>query len=127
MQIFQIRTFAGFTPHPGALAIVVALAGFGFFAGIVFQLGIVAPYDKAVHGVFFFALAAAMLLAFPGRTLGVLALATGLAGASELVQAITPHHHASLADFYADMMGIWICVATAFLGRTIRDLRPQAA
>ena len=94
------------------------LIGYGVMVGLVFNTGLDHPWDKVQHVVFFALLTVAIHAFFCCRlrlSAGA-ALAMGLAG--EIVQAFTPHHHASLLDMVANMVGVVLIVATVLLIRS---------
>ncbi|WP_029058023.1 hypothetical protein [Stappia stellulata] len=94
------------------------LIAYGVTVGLVFNTGLDHPWDKVQHLVFFALLTLAIHAFFCCRlrlSAGA-AMLMGIAG--EGVQAITPHHHASLLDVVANSVGVALVVAIVVLVRS---------
>lgn len=100
------------------VAPLALLLAYGIAVGLVFNTGIDHPWDKLQHLVFFGLLTLAIHAFFCCRlriSAGVASLA-GIGG--EAVQALTPHHHASLGDVAANTIGVALVVAAIVLIRS---------
>lgn len=94
------------------------LIAYGVIVGLVFNTGLDHPWDKVQHLVFF-ALLTLSIHAFFCCRLRLSAGAAMLMGiAGEGVQAMTPHHHASLLDIAANSVGVALVVAIVVLIRS---------
>lgn len=89
-----------------SIASTVFLLASGLALGLVFSTGLAHPFDKLFHGVFFALLTVSVSGFFGGRMLPAAALAALMGCGGEGVQALLPHHEASLLDAGANMIGI---------------------
>lgn len=97
---------------------MAVLIGYGVLVGLVFNTGLQHPWDKVQHLVFFALLTLAIHAFFCCRlrlSAGA-AMALGILG--EGIQALTPHHHASLLDVAANTVGVALVVGTVVLIRS---------
>ena len=100
------------------VAPLALLLAYGIAVGLVFNTGIDHPWDKLQHLVFFGLLTLAVHAFFCCRlriSAGIASLA-GIGG--EAIQALTPHHHASLGDVAANTIGVALVVAAIVLIRS---------
>jgi hypothetical protein len=100
------------------VAPLALLLCYGVAVGLVFNTGIDHPWDKLQHLVFFGLLTLAIHAFFCCRlriSAGVASLA-GIGG--EALQALTPHHHASLGDVAANSVGVALVVFAIVLIRS---------
>lgn len=94
------------------------LLTFGVLVGLVFNTGVGHPYDKIIHVGFFALLTLSIhaLFCCRLRISAVAAFMMGLAG--EAVQGLIPHHEASLADAFANGIGVALIVTAIALLRS---------
>ncbi|MEJ8474925.1 antibiotic resistance protein VanZ [Roseibium algae] len=97
---------------------LIALLTFGLLAGLVFNTGVVAPYDKILHVGFYALLTLSIhsLFCCRLRISAIVAFSLGLLG--EGAQAFLPHHEASLPDAFANGIGVALVVAAIALMRS---------
>lgn len=102
---------------------LACLLVFGALAGLVFNTGVQEPYDKVIHIGFYALLTLSIhsLFCCRLRISAVAAFFMGVAG--EVLQAFTPNHEASMADAFANAIGISMVVAAIAL---IRSEKKQA-
>ncbi|WP_417687339.1 antibiotic resistance protein VanZ [Roseibium sp.] len=102
---------------------LACLLTFGVLVGLVFNTGVGHPYDKIIHVGFYALLTLSIhtLFCCRLRISAIVAFGMGLAG--EAVQAFVPHHEASLADAFANGIGVAMVVAAIAL---LRSERKQA-
>ncbi len=102
---------------------LVALMTFGVLVGLVFNTGVGHPYDKVIHIGFYALLTLSIhaLFCCRLRISAVVAFSMGLAG--ELAQGFLPNHEMSLADAFANGIGVALIVALIAL---IRSEKKQA-
>nr|WP_216863307.1 antibiotic resistance protein VanZ [Roseibium litorale] len=102
---------------------LVCLLVFGALAGLVFNTGVQEPYDTVIHIGFYALLTLSIhsLFCCRLRISAVAAFFMGVAG--EVLQAFTPNHEASMADAFANAIGISMVVAAIAL---IRSEKKQA-
>jgi len=97
---------------------MAVLIGYGVLVGLVFNTGLAHPWDKVQHLIFFALLTLAIHAFFCCRlrlSAGA-AMALGILG--EGIQALTPHHHASLLDVAANTVGVALVVGAVVLIRS---------
>ncbi|GGE99215.1 antibiotic resistance protein VanZ [Stappia taiwanensis] len=112
---------------PSRVLPMAVLLVYGVAVGLVFNTGIDHPYDKLQHLVFFGLLTLAIHALFCCR-LRISAGEAMLAGlAGEGVQALTPHHQASLLDVAANSVGVAIVVAAIMLVRAETRIAEEEA
>lgn len=88
---------------------------------------VVSPWDKAVHGVYFGALAALLWVAMGGRRpYRVLGLVLLVGIADEWHQAYLPARTASVGDLLADVLSAAVVLALLTVWRIRRDGRGAA-
>ncbi|WP_041375301.1 antibiotic resistance protein VanZ [Polymorphum gilvum] len=97
-----------------------ALMTFGILVGLVFTSGLDHPYDKLLHVVFFALLTLSVHTLFCCRLRISAVVAFALGAFGELVQALTPHHHASVLDAVANGVGVALVVGLIALWRSER-------
>lgn len=97
---------------------LLALIVCGVLAGLVFDTGIAHPYDKVVHIGFFVLLTLALhpLFCCRLRLTAIVAFSMGLA--AEIIQGFLPHHDTSLADAFANGLGVAVVVTMIALLRS---------
>ncbi|WP_417667823.1 antibiotic resistance protein VanZ [Roseibium sp.] len=97
---------------------LACLVTFGVLVGLVFNTGVGHPYDKIIHVAFYALLTLSIhtLFCCRLRISAIVAFCMGLAG--EGVQAFVPHHEASLADAFANGIGVAMVVAAIALIRS---------
>jgi len=97
---------------------LLALLTFGVLAGLVFNTGVGHPYDKIIHVGFYALLTLSIhaLFCCRLRISAVAAFSMGVAG--ELVQGYLPNHESSLADAFANGVGIAMVVTAIALIRS---------
>jgi PTS system glucitol/sorbitol-specific IIB component len=97
---------------------LLALLTFGVLAGLVFNTGVGHPYDKIIHVAFYALLTLSIhaLFCCRLRISAVAAFSMGLAG--EVVQGFLPNHESSLADAFANGVGIAMVVTAIALIRS---------
>lgn len=105
------RIVAFFAAAPAAsIASTAFLLISGAALGLVFSTGLGHPFDKLFHGVFFALLTVSLSGFFGGRALPAALLTVFLGGGGELLQALLPHHDASLLDAAANVVGVLAAV-----------------
>ncbi|AXS40302.1 VanZ family protein [Breoghania sp. L-A4] len=117
--IRQAQAFLRAAPA-SAIASTAFLAIAGIALGVVFSTGLGHPFDKLFHGVFFALLTVSLSGFFGGRVLPAALIAVALGCGGELVQALVPHHEASMADALADIVGVLAAAG-------VMQLRPSGA
>ena len=97
---------------------LIALLTFGVLVGLVFNTGVGHPYDKVIHIGFYALLTLSIhaLFCCRLRISAVVAFAMGIAG--EIAQGFIPHHEMSLADAFANGVGVALIVALIALVRS---------
>lgn len=95
-----------------------ALLTFGVLAGLVFNTGVGHPFDKIIHVAFYALLTLSIhaLFCCRLRISAIAAFSMGLAG--EVVQGFLPNHESSLADAFANGVGIAMVVTAIALIRS---------
>lgn len=97
---------------------LLALLTFGVLAGLVFNTGVGHPYDKIIH-VGFYALLTLSIHALFCCRLRISAIAAFSLGVfGELVQGYLPNHESSLADAFANGVGIAMVMTAIALIRS---------
>lgn len=97
---------------------LVALLTFGLLAGFVFNTGVGHPHDKMIHVGFYALLTLSIhsLFCCRLRISAMVSFTLGLGG--ELIQGFLPHHASSLADAFANGIGVAMVVAAIALFRS---------
>ncbi|MBA5778927.1 antibiotic resistance protein VanZ [Stappia sp. F7233] len=100
----------------------LSLAIYGAAFGLVFNSGLAHPYDKLQHIAFYGLLTLSIhsLLRCRLRLSAALAFAIGVAG--EALQALTPHHQASVLDIAANSLGVLVVAAMIALMRSEEEM-----
>lgn len=97
---------------------LTVLLTFGVLVGLVFNTGVGHPYDKLIHVAFYALLTLSIHALFCCRLRISAIVAFGMGIAGELVQGFLPHHEASLADTFANGVGVAIIVTGIALMRS---------
>ncbi|MBO0347138.1 antibiotic resistance protein VanZ [Roseibium limicola] len=97
---------------------LTALMTFGVLAGLVFNTGVGHPYDKIIHIGFYALLTLSIHTLFGCRLRLSAAVAFSMGVGGEIVQAFVPHHEASMADAFANGIGVALVVAAIALLRS---------
>ena len=97
---------------------LLALLTFGVLAGLVYNTGVGHPFDKIIHVAFYALLTLSIhaLFCCRLRISAIAAFSMGLAG--EVVQGFLPNHEASLADAFANGVGVAMVVTAIALIRS---------
>lgn len=104
------------------LAPLTGLLAYGLIFGLVSSTGLDHPYDKMQHLVFFGLLTLALSSTFRLALPAAAALAIGLGLFGEALQALLPHHQASLLDATANSVGALSVAAAMALFRSEASL-----
>ena len=97
---------------------LAALLIFGVLVGLVFNTGVGHPHDKMIHVGFYALLTLSIhsLFCCRLRISAAVSFVLGLGG--EFIQGFLPHHAASLADAFANGIGVAMVVAAIALFRS---------
>lgn len=102
----------------GRIVPLAILLVFGALAGLVFTVGIDHPYDKIIHIGFFALLTLSIQTLFRWRLRYSAAIAFMMGLGGELIQGLLPHHYMSMADAFANAIGVCLIAALIALIRS---------